>query len=90
MTNRTGQYHGKNQLSALLFLLALVVPSLCFPENILFQDDFNAGNADSWLLEEGWQVLEDEGNFVLSSSQHSFAKAGNTNWTDYSLTVRIQ
>lgn len=90
MINRTAPHRIKAQFSASFFLLTLLLPAFCFPQSSLFQDDFDNGNANSWLLEEGWQVLQDDGNFVLSSSQHSFAKAGSTFWTNYSMTVRVK
>ena len=68
----------------------LFVASDSFAQTIIFQDDFGSGNADRWQLQEGWQVVYDDGNFVLSSSQHSFTSTGSTLWTNYSLTLRVK
>lgn len=78
----------KTTLVILIFLL--FVRFNCFAETILFQDDFDSGKADSWQLQEGWQVVSDNGNYVLSTSQHTFASVGSTLWTNYSLTVRVK
>ena len=37
----------------------------------LFQDDFEAGNANNWRLDSSWQVEQDGANYVLSGSGRS-------------------
>ena len=60
----------------LLFVIVIIATSsffssLGFARTILFQDDFEDGNADDWNLAERWMVEDDNGNFVLSGTQHS-------------------
>ncbi|MEI6259772.1 MAG: hypothetical protein WCR46_07700 [Deltaproteobacteria bacterium] len=90
MSNKARQNNLMTKLLMLSLFFVLFVASNSFAETILFQDDFGSGNADRWQLQEGWQVVSDNGNFVLSSSQHSFASTGSTLWTNYSLTTRVK
>jgi hypothetical protein len=76
MLNKARQNNLMTKLLMLSLFFVLFVASNGFAETILFQDDFGSGNADRWQLQEGWQVVSDNGNFVLSSSQHSFEWAG--------------
>jgi len=41
---------------------------------ILFQDDFEDGDAQGWDIGDGWDVIQDEENYVLAGNEHSFAK----------------
>jgi len=60
-----------------------------FAQTTLFQDDFS-GIVDRWELQDGWKVVSDNGNPVLSSSQHSFASTGSTLWKNYNLTTKVK
>ena len=57
---------------------------------VLFRDNFESGNANSWQLDPGWKVVNDSGNFVLSGSNHSFAKTGGQNWSNYSFKAKVK
>jgi len=80
----------------LLFLFLLLTGILfffhdtSFAQTILFQDDFEDGNADEWELEPGWQVEDEGGNYVLSGTGHSFASTGNTLWRNYSFKAKVK
>jgi photosystem II stability/assembly factor-like uncharacterized protein len=57
---------------------------------VLFRDDFQSGTPSQWRLDPGWQVLDDGGNFVLAGSGHSFASAGDRNWSNYRFRARVK
>jgi len=56
----------------------------------LFADDFEDGNPDGWRLEEGWNVVEEEGEFVLHGSGHHWATPNVEGGKDYELTTRLK
>ncbi|MCU0603897.1 MAG: hypothetical protein MUC33_14690 [Desulfobacterales bacterium] len=74
-------------LSALAIFLAASSPQAA---TILFQDDFKSGVPNQWRLEPGWQVVDDGGNFVLAGSGHSFARAGDRNWSNYRFKAKVK
>ena len=55
--------------------------------NILFMDDFEDGDSQGWdLIEDGWSIVMDAGNQVLSSStstQFALAFLQNPGWYNY-------
>ncbi len=60
-------------------------------EMVLFEDDFEDGDADGWRLDPTWAVEQEDGNYVLSGSGHTWAGlAEERNWTDYSFEVRVK
>ncbi len=90
MIDRARQGAGKTTVLILLFFSFLIMVSDCFGETILFQDDFGSGNADRWQLEAGWKLENDNGNFVLSGSTHSWARIGNYYWLDFRLKTKVK
>jgi len=62
------------------------------PEGVLlFRDDFEDGVADGWELEPGWQIEQEDGNYVLSGEGHSWARlTTGQDWTDYALRLRLR
>ncbi len=54
----------KNLIITLVAVFLICSPS--FSQTILFQDDFEDGNADNWQLGPGWSIKFDEGNYVLN------------------------
>jgi len=40
-----------------------------------YQEDFEDGQAQDWTLDPSWQVIQDEGNYVLSGQEHNWARA---------------
>jgi photosystem II stability/assembly factor-like uncharacterized protein len=52
---------------------------------LLFQDDFEDGNADGWALDPDWMVEMVDGNYVLSGRNHQVARPKVAGWTDYTL-----
>ncbi len=90
MLNQARQCYVKTAQVMLIIFLLLFACTNSFAQTILFQDDFSSGNADRWHLMDGWQVVSDEGNYVLRSSQPSVARAGSILWKNYSLTTRVK
>lgn len=66
--------------------------------NIIFQEDFEEGNAEDWSIHipdeaplgSGWKVEMDDGNQVLSDRGHTYAETGDFSWTNYTLEVRAK
>lgn len=64
----------------------------------VFQDDFEDWDEDAWEMliapdasyGASWKVLDDDGNKVLSLKGTVLAAAGNMDWTDYTLMVRVR
>jgi hypothetical protein len=57
---------------------------------LLFQDDFEDGHADGWALDPGWNVVLEDGNYVLSGSGHQWARPSASKWTDYTIEAKIK
>lgn len=55
-----------------------------------FIDDFEDGNASGWQLEDGWSVIQDNGNYVLQGTGHKWAETGPSIWADYTFITRIK
>ena len=60
-----------------------------------FEDNFETGVADNWLLENGWEVELDGDNFVLSGVEHNWVNLTKTKvkeqyWSDYSLKTKVK
>ena len=52
-----------------VLLLLPFLPQITFAQTnwtVLFQDDFEDGNADEWLLGPGWRIETDKENYVLN------------------------
>lgn len=89
MLNQNRQYNLKTTLLIVFLFLISFVGSNSSAQTTLFQDDFS-GIVDRWQLQDGWQIVSDNGNSVLSGSQHSFAVTGSTLWKNYSLTTKVK
>jgi photosystem II stability/assembly factor-like uncharacterized protein len=60
-------------------------------EILPFEDDFDDGNLDKWIMEdEGWSIISDEGNNILSGSGHSWINAGLDSWEDYTFESQVK
>jgi hypothetical protein len=61
---------------------------------ILFQDDFNDGNADGWTTAGDWNWYVDNGEYVVEqgsgTTQGSFSLAGELDWTNYIFEVDVK
>lgn len=55
-----------------------------------FQDGFDDGNADEWHLQDGWSVIQENGNYVLQGTGHKWADAGSEGWMDYTFKTRLK
>ncbi|MDD5264000.1 MAG: hypothetical protein PHU43_04095 [Candidatus Bipolaricaulis sp.] len=60
-------------------------------ESLLYEEDFDAGRADSWELPNGWKVesATDRGG-VLHGRGHSYARYVGDAWGDYSLILQLK
>lgn len=65
---------------------------------VIFQDDFEDGDAGGWTayvpdwapLGSSWAVELDDGNYVLSMRGETWAEAGDLSWTNYTFEVRVK
>jgi len=65
--------------------------------HIVFQDDFEDGDAEDWTMNipdeappgSGWTIELDDGNYVLSGRGQTWAEAGDFSWTNYTLEVSM-
>ncbi len=61
-----------------------------------FEDDFEDGNDDGWVLPPApdltgtWSVVRDGGNYVLQGVGHKFADAGSETWADYTFESKVK
>ncbi len=61
------------------------------PEVVLYQEDFEDGQAQDWDLPAGWEVFQgSDGGHVLHGQGHSFAQYRGDAWGDYSLVLRVK
>jgi len=60
-----------------------------FAQNIAYQEDFEDGQAQGWTLEPGWQVIQDNGNYVLAGEGHNWARVDKS-YDDYRLFFRLK
>ena len=65
---------------------------------VIFQDDFESGTADTWEFwtppdassEASWAIYYEDGNNVLGLKDAVIAKAGDPDWSDFTLEVRVK
>jgi len=57
---------------------------------LLFQDDFEDGNADGWALETGWDISREGDNHILTGREHSFARPDVSGWSDYAIEAKFK
>jgi len=81
-----------SRVPAFLIVMTMIFffPPRAFSQTVLFEDDFETGNADRWQLGEGWQVEDDNGSFVLSGGLASFATTGDTGWQNYHFKADVK
>jgi photosystem II stability/assembly factor-like uncharacterized protein len=84
-------------LIILIFIFVLALSTAAFGTNqtdgwlIFFEDDFEDGGADNWLLETGWNVELEKGNYVLSGVEHNWVRlTTGQQWTDYSFKTKVK
>lgn len=65
-------------------------PFVKIEKTMLFQEDFQDGNADGWVLDPGWNVKLEDGNCLLSGSGHSWARPSKATWTDYTIQAKFK
>ena len=65
---------------------------------VIFQDDFEEGEAGDWAISifpdaplgSGWAVELDDGNHVMSQRGHVWAEAGDFTWTNYTFEFKVK
>ncbi|MCK4825755.1 hypothetical protein KA005_58950, partial [bacterium] len=65
-------------------------PFIRIEQGILFRDDFQDGNADGWIVEPGWKVSSERGNYFLTGCRHSFTRPNASGWSDYTIEARFR
>lgn len=77
--------------SAITFVLLslLMLPGNARAQEYVYHEDFEDGVAQDWTLDPGWQVIQDEGNYVLSGQGHTWARSGKL-YDDYRLSFRLK
>lgn len=80
---------------ALLALLCLVTgkPAASGPtaEAVLYQEDFEDGQAQNWAWEGDWEIVKgSQSNWVLRGREHNMARYSGDAWGDYSLRLRLK
>ena len=55
-----------------------------------YHEDFESGQAAGWELDNGWDVLLDGGNHVLSGQGHTWARSNQSFDGDMSLSFRLK
>jgi len=84
--------------SALALLVLLCVPrgepassAPTLLETVLYQEDFEDGQAQDWELEPGWAITQDTaGNRALRGQGHLSARYLGEGWGDYTLKLRVK
>jgi hypothetical protein len=66
-------------------------------KTIIFQDDFESGNADSWeSASDSWTVIQDDtGNHIFQGSKkddwtEAFPRIASTDWNNYAVEIRFR
>jgi photosystem II stability/assembly factor-like uncharacterized protein len=59
-------------------------------KDVVYQEDFEDGQAQGWQLEPGWQVISDGGNQVLAGQGHVWARSNQSFDDDYRLSFRVK
>jgi len=78
-------------------LLALLLPVVHAPghaqgpeEVVLYEENFDDGQAQGWDLDEGWRIEAESGtNYVLSGSGHNWARYAEGEWQDFRVSFRL-
>jgi len=59
-------------------------------EVVLYQEDFDDGQAQGWELEPGWRVIQDGDNRVLAGEGHQWARPGGDYGSDFRVQFRLK
>ncbi|MEW5873005.1 MAG: hypothetical protein AB1894_27340 [Chloroflexota bacterium] len=59
-------------------------------EALLYQEDFDSGQAQGWELEAGWQVFQEGDNYLLQGEGHTWARSGILYPGDFRLSFRLR
>ena len=73
----------------LLFVVLLASPQNVHAQDFVYQEDFEKDLAEGWTFDQGWQIIDENGNHVLSGEGHNWARLKNT-YDDYRVLFRIK
>ncbi|MFZ5918181.1 MAG: VPS10 domain-containing protein [Chloroflexota bacterium] len=59
-------------------------------EAMLYQETFDATQAEDWQLDPGWQVIQEDGNAVLAGDGHHWARPNVTFGGDFRVQFRLK
>lgn len=63
----------------------------CAPEQALYHEDFEDGQAQGWDLGTGWSTFQDsDAKEVLRGVDHHFAWYRGTEWEDFTANIRLK
>jgi len=63
----------------------------CAPEQALYHEDFEDGQAQGWDLGTGWSTFKDsDAKEVLRGVNHHFAWYRGTEWEDFTANIRLK
>ena len=72
-----------------LIIALLALPQNVYAQNFIYQEDFEKNLAEGWTFEQGWQIINENGNHVLSGEGHNWARFTNT-YDDYRVLFRLK
>ena len=75
----------------IIILAILIQPVNAFDglQDQVYSENFEDGQAQGWELEPGWQIINDNGNKVLSGQGHVWARS-NQSCSDCTLSFRLK
>ncbi len=83
-------FRAVSSVALMLVLISLLpLPDSVCAQEYAYEENFEDGQAPDWTLEPGWQVIQEEGNFVLSGQGHTWARA-TIFYDDYRLSFRLK
>ena len=59
------------------------------PTEIVYQQDFENGNAPEWHNDPGWKISQIDNNFVLAGNGHVWTELVEHTWDDFILRFRL-
>ena len=76
-------------LTVLLYVSSLILAQAS-TEVVLYQENFDSGQAPGWELEPGWQVSQDGDDWALTGEGHHWARPDFNAGGDFRLQFRLK
>jgi hypothetical protein len=84
----------KAHTALLVFLACSFSFIFAFKQNpdevLLYQENFQDGLASGWDLNPGWEVIQEDNNYVLAGQGHVWANPPTQNAADFRLLLRVK